>query len=101
MIKIGDKMTFTPSAWAGAGGLGLLKSKTVTGRVDYINRAHRYYRVRYELELFGGRVTCYECFKIEAEGAERADSLPRDGGNGFGVYKGAYVRREKLPEIRA
>lgn len=101
MVKIGDEMTFTPSAWAGEGGLGLLKSKTVTGRVDYINRAHRYYRVRYELDTFCGRVVGYECFTIAPEGDQRADTLPRDGGNGFGVYKGSYVRREKLPEIWA
>lgn len=101
MVKLGDKMTFMPTAWSGNDGLGLSRDKAVTGEVDYIHRAHRWYRVRYELDTFCGRVVGYECFPLPPEGDQRADTLPRDGGNGFGVYKGSYVRREKLPEIWA
>lgn len=96
MVKIGDKLTFIPSAWAGGDGLGLLNGKTVTGEVDYINYAHRWYRVRYELELFDGRVVCYEAFKSQPEGDERACVLPMDRGH-YKHHAPKYQGVEHLP----
>lgn len=100
MVQIGDKMTFTPSAWVQEGGLALLRAKTVTGTVDFIHRAHRWYRVRYELDTFCGRVVGYECFTIAPEGDQRADDMPIDGGK-YRDPKRRYVARERLPEKRA
>lgn len=100
MVQIGDKMTFTPSAWVQEGGLALLKAKTVTGTVDFIHRAHRWYRVRYELDMFCGRVVGYECFALPPEGEQRADDMPIDGGK-YRDPKRRYVARKRLPEKRA
>lgn len=100
MVKIGDKMTFTPSAWVQEVGLALLRAKTVTGTVDFIHRAHRWYRVRYELDTFCGRVVGYECFPLPPEGEQRADDMPIDGGK-YRDPKRRYVARERLPEKRA
>ena len=60
----GEKKRFLPCAWSDAGVGGLARNETlrqierersVTGTVVYVNRAHRWYRVRYP----GGA----ECFK--------------------------------------
>lgn len=63
MISIGDKVTFQPHAFLTEGALTQCSKAptTVTGRVEYINHAHDWYRVRVEFE--GGAVL-HECFKI-------------------------------------
>lgn len=62
--RIGDKIRFTPAAWldersASSGRWGKIDT-SVLGVVVGINRAHRFYRVRYEA---AGTVQ-HECFKF-------------------------------------
>lgn len=69
--RIGDEMTFTPFAWdklaslSGGNPFAMfgpveIRVKT-TGVVEYINRRHGWFRVRYEST--DGTV-CHECFRI-------------------------------------
>lgn len=64
--EIGDRRTFVPSSFMPEnGGPGLASIKpgtevTVSGTVVYINKAHRWCRVRYETAT-GPQ---YECFKF-------------------------------------
>lgn len=67
-VNIGDKISFKPSCWyATRGEQGpqsqewLPMGDTVTGTVDYINEAHNWYRVAYEIS---GTVQ-HECFPIQ------------------------------------
>ncbi len=65
---IGAKITFRPSCWydgrSGSQGgdihVRLPGGTEVTGTVDYINREHGWFRVRYE--VFGN--VNHECFKF-------------------------------------
>lgn len=98
MVKIGDKLTFTPSAWAGSEGLGLSRGKNVTGVVERIAHSRQWYRVRYEIDTFAGRVVLHECFPLPPTEAQRADSMPRDGGYSLGVRAPKYSRRERQPK---
>lgn len=63
-MKIGDKVTFIPSAWTQKTDVNALEAygaaKDVTGRIERINRAHRWFRVAYE----AAGATQYECFKF-------------------------------------
>lgn len=62
--EIGEKIRFRPRAFAE--GLGIAdrdiddRRGMVTGRVTYINRAHRFYCVAFE----AGETTMHECFKF-------------------------------------
>lgn len=63
-MKIGDKITFIPHAWLGeasarSGKWGTIPVR-VQGTVEYINKAHRMFRVRYDTPAG----PAYECFKI-------------------------------------
>lgn len=62
-VRVGKAYRFTPSAFIGerAGELPGQKPipRTVTGKITYINRAHRYFLVVYQL---GGRELS-ECIK--------------------------------------
>ena len=53
MVEIGDKITFTPAAFAELADQKLCPNfgavKKVTGTVVQINRDHRWVRVRYEV----------------------------------------------------
>lgn len=63
-MKIGDNVTFIPAAWTSITGHNQIEllgaAKNVTGRIERINRAHRWFRVAYE----AAGVTQYECFKF-------------------------------------
>lgn len=66
-IKIGDKIRFQPEAFVSTTGkdqhqFGVMDHKVV-GRVCLINRAHRWFRVRYETP-FGIQ---HESFKFEGD----------------------------------
>lgn len=66
-IKIGDKIRFQPEAFVTTTGkdqhqFGVMDHKVV-GRVCLINRAHRWFRVKYETP-FGIQ---HECFNFEGE----------------------------------
>lgn len=62
MIHVGDPIRFIPDL-----NFGPLKSyRAVTGRIIYINRAHRYFVIEYETR--GGKMR--QCHKF-AEGIER------------------------------
>lgn len=61
MPEIGEKFTFRANIggeWQD--GLGKLVAKTHTGRIVYINRAHRFFLV----EAVVGRFKLRECFKF-------------------------------------
>ena len=63
--ELGDRQTFIPAAFEGEHQQGLLSIRPaaearVTGTVVYINEAHRWYRVRFDLP---GGVPAFECFK--------------------------------------
>lgn len=63
-MRLGDTYKFRPAELAVSGD-GILshlpgRPRYVTGVVDYINAAHRFFRVRYEL---WGNVL-HECFKF-------------------------------------
>lgn len=65
MIEIGQEVTFTPHAWMGANpALGALNKKKVTGHVDYINRKHGYYRVKYKNTGLYANSYDHECFSL-------------------------------------
>ena len=64
--EIGDRRTFVPAAFEGEHQQGLRSIRPdadakVTGTVIYINEAHRWYRMRYDLP---GGVPAFECFKF-------------------------------------
>ena len=64
--EIGDRRTFVPAAFEGEHQQGLRSIRPdadakVTGTVIYINEAHRWCRVRFELP---GGVPAFECFKF-------------------------------------
>lgn len=66
-IKIGDKIRFQPEAFVSTTGkdqhqFGVMDHKVV-GRVCLINRAHRWFRVRYETPFGIQR----ESFKFEGD----------------------------------
>lgn len=64
-IEIGDKIRFRPAAnYDHSAGFPSELQIEVTGTVEYINRAHGFYRVRYELPGCEG----HECFKIDNKG---------------------------------
>ena len=49
--KIGDRVTFRPAAFMDAqrNKDSNIWPSTVTGTIDYVNRAHRFYRVAFEV----------------------------------------------------
>lgn len=57
---IGDKIRFIPDAFMHYRLDGAFAPVSVTGSIEYINRVHRYYRVRFEVNGY----TLYECFKF-------------------------------------
>lgn len=59
MPDIGEKISFIPDAFTRVEKDPRVPVR-VAGIVDYINRAHRYYRVRFEVNGY----TLYECFKF-------------------------------------
>lgn len=63
-MEIGDKLSFTPSAWTQFSGANVLDTYgvelKVRGTVIWINAAHRYARVEYTA---GGCIN-HECFKF-------------------------------------
>lgn len=64
--NLGDQRTFVPAAFEGEHQQGLRSIRpeadaTVTGTVIYVNEAHRWYRVRFELP---DGVPAFECFKF-------------------------------------
>ena len=60
-LNIGDPYTWTPSAFEGASGICNIKRLArVSGRVVYINEAHRYFTV--EAEVHGYKLR--ESFKF-------------------------------------
>lgn len=64
--EIGDRRTFIPAAFEGEHQQGLRAIRPeaeaeVTGTVVYVNEAHRWCRVRYDLP---GGVPAFECFKF-------------------------------------
>lgn len=64
--EIGDRKTFVPAAFEGEHQLGLTAIRPsaenrVTGTVVYINEAHRWCRIRFELP---GGIPAFECFKF-------------------------------------
>lgn len=62
--KTGDKIKFIPAAWTQFSPAGVLEAygaqSEVVGEIIEINRAHRWYRVRYQ----AGGTTQYETFKF-------------------------------------
>ena len=74
MISLGSEISFTPHAWKeGALGMRELRSRRVTGHVIYINKAHGFCRVVYELKNIFGRSTGHECFKLTPDGSPAFD----------------------------
>ena len=64
--EVGDRKTFRPTAFELDHAMSLLTLRAdiqleVTGTVDYVNAAHRWYRVRYETPRGGIQ---HECFKF-------------------------------------
>ena len=64
--EIGDRKTWIPAAFEGEHQQGLRSLRSdaeaeVTGTVVYVNHAHRWYRVMFELP---GGVPAFECFKF-------------------------------------
>lgn len=60
-ITIGAPYRFVPAAaMAEKGESGLYESTPVTGRIRYINRAHRYFMAEYEISGYKLR----ECIKF-------------------------------------
>lgn len=61
MIKIGDPVTFIPAAFRDhSSGFPCELAAELTGRVIYINEAHHYYRVAFDMPGCIG----HECFKF-------------------------------------
>lgn len=68
--EIGDKITFTPTAYINGfmtGSKGSNESREhreksrVTGKIVHINMKNRWFRVAYETDFYG---TQHECFKF-------------------------------------
>ena len=64
--EVGDRKTWIPAAFEGEHQQGLRSLRPdaeaqVTGTVVYVNQAHRWYRVRFDLP---GGVPAFECFKF-------------------------------------
>lgn len=64
-LRLGDKLRFVPAAWLKKNSEAELRyhdriPRDVLGIVEYINTAHRFFRVRYEA---AGTVQ-HECFKF-------------------------------------
>lgn len=86
MVQIGDKITFTPTAWSEAGKRAghyipaWMQSDKVQGTVVYINEAHRWYRVEYTVTAHFGRVWVdHECFLFSPLPAPPDEPLNADG----------------------
>ena len=63
MVKVGDKMRFTPSAFCGFKDQIIKGAEVeVTGTVIEVNEEHGWYRVEYAYA--GGRYTDHETFKL-------------------------------------
>lgn len=60
MYEVGDKITFTPSAYTDGNGTKMAKSK-VHGVVTEVNLEHRWYRVTWKPEYDREQ---HECFKF-------------------------------------
>lgn len=89
-------MRFVPSAWSEAGkGLGIprpawMQAADVVGTVVYINAAHGYARLRYEVHAPFGRIWIgHECFKLTPPRAADADAKPEPS---RGKYKNTQKR---------
>lgn len=65
-MKIGDKISFVPSAFFGEkfakDKAAHLIPRRVTGKIIGIHKAHRYCRVEYQVHDY----TLHECFKIRS-----------------------------------
>ena len=65
-MKIGDKISFVPSAFFGEkfakDKAAHLIPRRVTGTIIKIHKAHRYCRVEYQVHNY----TLHECFKIRS-----------------------------------
>ena len=64
--EVGDQKVFRPTPFEIEHAMSLLTLRAdiqleVTGTVDYVNAAHRWYRVRYETPAGGVQ---HECFKF-------------------------------------
>lgn len=106
MVKLGDKITFTPTAWTtGNSSVGhyvpsWMQTDKVTGTVVYINRAHRYYRVEYAVTAHFGRVWVdHECFLFPPPPAPPGEVLPPPPSRGHYSRKG-YIRPIKAEDIK-
>lgn len=60
MIELGQKIRFKPTCSPGEGRMAMGCPTEVTGTVTYINRAHRWYRLEYEVN--GAKLA--ECFPL-------------------------------------
>lgn len=98
MIAIGDKIRFIPSAWEEcprALPRPDWKLRDVLGTVTYINAAHGYYRVTYELDSFGVRVVGHECFKIPAPPTAEQPEKAQKMYNTFGRREAARQKKSR------
>lgn len=106
MVKLGDKITFTPTAWVETGkgadreAPPWIQRKKVTGTVVYINRAHRYYRVEYSVTAHFGRVWVdHECFLFAPPPAPPGEVPPPPPSRAHYSRKG-YIRPIRPEDIR-
>lgn len=75
-MKVGDKITFVPSAWSDVPGTyknfekyGVRKE--VTGEIEFIHKKHHYFCVKYQ----AGNTVQRECFKYAEKEGQYENSI--------------------------
>lgn len=61
MYEVGDKYTFTPSAYSDGNGAKMTRNSKVHGVVTEVNLEHRWYRVMWKPDYDREQ---HECFKF-------------------------------------
>lgn len=87
-VDIGDKIRFKPACWMdmktedGRGGQNRIEAGSeVTGTVDYINREHNWFRVRYEVR----GIEQHECFPLPQEASPPPEGRKKRDGKHTGI----------------